>query len=48
MKHPVTGGSYIRDPKTGKLTLQNVTEQPDPTTKEPAPATPPTKKKGSK
>lgn len=46
MKHPVKGGSYIRDPKTGKLTLQDVTQKPDPTAK--ASASPPAKKKGSK
>ena len=48
MKHPHTGGSYIRDPKTGKLTLQNPTAQPDPTAKKPAPAKPPATKKGNK
>ena len=48
MKHPKTGGSYIRDPKTGKLTLQNVTKRPDPAAKEPEMTNPPSSKKGGK
>ena len=48
MEKPMTGGSYIRDPKTGKLTLQNVTTEPDPAAQKPVPAKPPVSKKGTK
>jgi len=41
MEKPMTGGSYIRHPKSGKLKLQNVTKETDPATKQPVQAKPP-------